>query len=179
MSDLDITSDLVKQLKGDFCVDANRLYASGHSNGGGFVNTLACSKEHGRQFAGFALVSAALYTDVHDDDNCDPSERVRPMFETHGSKDRAVRYDGGKGQGGPVPGIREWADRWSVRNQCESELSTVELAQNVTQLSWTCDGQTAAVRHIVIKGGSHAYPSRKKRFFVSPYIVDWFNSLEG
>ena len=178
VSDLQFTTDLVKQLKNDFCIDTKRIYATGHSNGGGFVNTLACSTQHGGQFAGFAPVAASLYTDLNGNNGCDSSERMRPIFEVHGDGDMVIPYEGGPGRGGPLPDIMEWIERWSRRNQCTSGPSKKQLANNVTDLSWTCGGQKGVVRHVVLEGGPHAYPSRdSKLVFLSPYIIEWLSGL--
>lgn len=178
VSDLSFTSDLVDQLKDDYCIDPDRLYATGHSNGGGFVNTLACSEQHGSQFAGFASVSAALYTDVHGNEGCDSTKRVRPVFETHGTVDDVIPYEGGEGRGGPLPKVREWVGRWRKRNRCDWKPKKSQLASDVTDLNWSCHGKPGTLRHVVMKGWDHEYPSRNSTsLFISPRIIDWLTPL--
>lgn len=92
VSDKKFTTELITQLRADFCVDDTRIYAAGKSNGGGFTGTLACSPEHGKNFAAIAACSGAFYTDVVEDpdDNCDPSRSPFPILEFHGSIDGTV-----------------------------------------------------------------------------------------
>ncbi|KAH8886666.1 alpha/beta-hydrolase, partial [Thozetella sp. PMI_491] len=112
-------ADLVRYLPQKYCIDEDRIYASGKSNGGGFVGTLACSSQ-GSAFAAFALHSSALYTDNLGAGStnrvCTPSRAVLPIIQVHGSADRTVKYTGGQGSGGLTPPIPAWLDTWAERN---------------------------------------------------------------
>jgi poly(3-hydroxybutyrate) depolymerase len=105
VDDLQFTTYLVAHLQEEYCIDSNRLYASGKSNGAGFVDTLACS-DHGDQFAAFAVAAAALYTDSGKD-SC---TKKRAILESHGLEDGTIPYhpNGEPGAGGPLPDIGEW-----------------------------------------------------------------------
>ncbi len=78
------TTSLLIQLRSEYCIDDDRIYASGMSNGGGFVDTLACSNEHGADFAAFAPVSGAFYDDMPEDTTCQPARSPMPLLEFHG-----------------------------------------------------------------------------------------------
>ncbi|KAJ9657004.1 hypothetical protein H2198_004604 [Neophaeococcomyces mojaviensis] len=54
VDDLQFTSDLVAHIRNNYCVNPKQIYASGKSNGGGFVDLLACS-DNGNEFAAFAM----------------------------------------------------------------------------------------------------------------------------
>ncbi|KAK3181681.1 hypothetical protein K4F52_007059 [Lecanicillium sp. MT-2017a] len=118
VSDKVFTTDLVNRIKNNYCVDESRVHATGHSNGAGFVGTLACSPGHGGQFAAFAPISGAFYTDVYGNDRCHPARSPLPMFEVHGTADNVIPYGGGDGRGGKLPAIPDWLNQWSGRNQC-------------------------------------------------------------
>lgn len=78
------------------------------SNGGGFVNTLACSSVGG-EFAAFAPASGSYYTDSNGPDNgCRPAPSHLPLLEIHGGNDKSVPYQGGQGEGGIEPSIPDW-----------------------------------------------------------------------
>lgn len=176
VSDLQFTSDLVQRLKEDFCVDTARIYATGHSNGGGFVNTLACDAEHGAQFAAFAGVASALYTDVVGNENCNPARSPLPVFEAHGTADITIPYEGGEGSGGPLPAVPEWLDRWVERNDCGAR-DDMDLPNNVVDQSWSCGGVKGLLRHVKMEGKDHSYPSvGDESIFISPVIVEFFNA---
>ncbi|KAH8900441.1 alpha/beta-hydrolase, partial [Thozetella sp. PMI_491] len=120
VDDLAFTADLVQHIEDNYCIDSKRVYASGKSNGAGFVGTLACS-EQGGLFAAFAMSSAALYTDNlgagTPNRNCTRSRATIPIMEVHGSADGTVPYDGGKGSGGYLPPIPSWLTAWAGRDQ--------------------------------------------------------------
>ena len=107
--DLQFTWDLLADVRRNYCVDSARIYATGLSNGGGFVGTLACNDTVGGEFAAFAPAAGAFYTDNHGpDDGCTPARSLTPIMEFHGGADADVFYSGG-------PGVRR---SWPV--SCES-----------------------------------------------------------
>lgn len=78
------------------------------SNGGGFIGTLACDAVGSTLFRAVAAHSGAFYTDLNGPSNgCAPAKQL-PLLEIHGSVDKTVHYDGGKGDGGPLPPIADW-----------------------------------------------------------------------
>ncbi|KAM4062180.1 esterase PHB depolymerase domain-containing protein [Hirsutella rhossiliensis] len=170
------TTDLVNRIKGAYCVDEARVYATGHSNGAGFAGTLACSSEHGGQFAAFAPVSGAFYTDVVGNRNCHPSRSPLPMMELHGTADRTIPYEGGDARGGRVPAIPDWLSRWAKRNQCSSS-STKDLPGGVHDIKWKCAGGEGLVRHIKMDGQSHKWPGKDSAFDASPAVVDFLSAF--
>lgn len=78
------------------------------SNGGGFIGALACDPLGSTLFTALAAHSGAFYTDVTGLENrCRPAKIV-PVLEIHGAADKTVRYEGGQGDGGPLPSISSW-----------------------------------------------------------------------
>jgi len=107
--DLQFVADVLTDVRSAFCVDDSRVYATGMSNGGGFVGTLACDTVVGGQFAAFAAGSGSFYTDVNGPDNgCKPARSPLPILEIHGGADKSVNYTGGQGEGGVEPSIPDW-----------------------------------------------------------------------
>jgi poly(3-hydroxybutyrate) depolymerase len=106
--DLQFVSDILDDLRDEYCVDNDRIFATGMSIGGGFVNTIACNETVGGQFAGFAPVAGAYYTDNDENyEKCKPTEGTY-LLELHGLKDESVPYEGGKASGGEVPDVHDW-----------------------------------------------------------------------
>ena len=120
--DLTFISDLLDQLDKNYCIDSDRVYASGKSNGGGFVDMMACS-DLGDSFAAFAMASAALYSDTsYRDKAVNKCIKSRAILESHGGKDTTVPYTGQsakKGTGGESPDIQDWLSWWARRDGCE------------------------------------------------------------
>ncbi|KAJ7056912.1 hypothetical protein C8F01DRAFT_338131 [Mycena amicta] len=75
VDDVAFTQELLSHLSDNLCLDSNRFYASGKSNGGGFTNLLACTPQTANLFAAFASVSPALYAGANPID-CAPGPPV-------------------------------------------------------------------------------------------------------
>ncbi|KAI9151442.1 Feruloyl esterase B [Paramyrothecium foliicola] len=175
VSDQVFTTDLVSKIKDEFCVDESRIYATGFSNGGGFVNTLACSAEHGREFAAFASHAAALYTDVAGDENCQPSRSPIPILEFHGLEDVVIPYGGGEGKGGPLPALPEWLSRWARRNACSGSGSS-GLPVGGQHTKWNCGGIDGALQHYNTTKLFHGWPAAGAELDISPIIMEFLSA---
>lgn len=155
VDDLQFTSDLLAHLEAEYCVDEQRVYASGKSNGAGFVDTLACS-DNGNVFAAFAMASAALYTDLSEDD-C-PYKRA--IMESHGAEDNTIPYAPTKaGAGGALPQIAEWVTWWAERDGCGPSDAIVEQLPGYNHTIYSCNGYEDVVQHYKIFDLDHCWPS--------------------
>lgn len=167
--DLQFVSDMIDDLKSKYSIDSNRIYGAGMSNGGGFVDTIACS-ELSSQFAAFASVAGSFYTSVGGRD-CLLARSPIPFLEIHGGLDKGVHYAGGMGYGGPLPPIPVWyallfhvpwmlplkiiqlthdffrLENWAKRNKCTSNSTAHSIDGNVHHTSWTCGGQSGILQH--------------------------------
>ena len=150
------------------------------SDGGGFTNTLACSRDHGAPFAAFAPVSGAFYTDTNYSD-CKPSRSPLPILEVHGFVDKTIRYDGGSGNGGPLPAIPDWLSWWARRDGCEDpaadENSTA--GDGYEYIRYSCKGDVDVVRHYKILDLGHKWPNTTitdSPIDASPIILDFFKA---
>ena len=84
VDDVGFTRDMIATIEGEYCVDTDRVYATGFSNGSAMVFRLAC--EAADLFAAFAPVggSLALFP-------CEP-EAPRPIQITNMISDPVVNY---------------------------------------------------------------------------------------
>ena len=150
------------------------------SDGGGFVNTLACSPDHGAAFAAFAPVSGAFYTDTNYSD-CRPSRSPLPILEFHGHADPTINYTGGVGNGGPLPSIPVWLSWWAQRDGCTDPAADEKVTdENGYQyITYSCNGTTDIVRHYKIWDLGHKWPNTSitvSPINASPIIMDFFNT---
>ncbi|KAI6883577.1 hypothetical protein KC334_g16165, partial [Hortaea werneckii] len=123
VDDLQFTSDLLAHMESEYCIDSSRVYASGKSNGGGFVDLLACS-DAGDAFAAFAMASAALYTD----NSLDSCTKRRAILESHGDQDTTIPYHPQEpGSGGELPDVGEWVGWWGERDCGSSAKADVAV----------------------------------------------------
>ncbi len=150
------------------------------SDGGGFVNSLACSPDHGAAFAAFAPVSGAFYTDTNYSD-CKPSRSPLPILEFHGLADSTIKYAGGSGFGGPLPAIPTWLSWWAQRDGC---LDPVADKTNTSEpgyqyITYSCKGFADIVRHYEIRALGHKWPNTSitvSPIDASPIIMDFFSA---
>lgn len=156
-------------MRNNYCIDDNRIYANGKSNGGGFVGTLACDPL-GSNFAAFAPVSGALYTDIDDSSPCHPNRNVTPILEFHGFMDDIIPYGGGltdHGTGSLVGSIPSWLQRWAGRNGCSGNppsntTTIIPYTQTKTVYYSTFDcgtGKDNIVQGYNISNLRHVWPS--------------------
>ncbi|KAJ7641697.1 carbohydrate esterase family 1 protein [Roridomyces roridus] len=164
-ADLTFVSDLLTEIRANYCVDDSRIYATGMSIGGGFVDTIACS-EVGSQFAAFAAGSGSFYTDNNGVGGCTPVKTPVPVLEIHGGADPDVNYNGGEGEGGIEPSIPDWLSWWAQRNNCPDSTKTVEDLFNGTgqHYSWTCNGVEGLLQHWKVDDMGHCWASTSLDF---------------
>lgn len=187
------TADLLRNITADYCIDTNRVYATGKSDGGGFVDRLACDSTLRTSFAAFAMCSAALYSD-NSRESCPDANPPLPIMEFHGGNDTVIPYTGGKGNGGQIPSITAWAYWWSLRDGCDhppkvnnTVVTHGKKSENVQHVAYTCKGRENVVNHYKIDGMGHDWPSTRSNsdnkkdggptvIDATPLIMDFFNS---
>jgi len=169
VDDIAFTEQIIKELKANLCVDDNRIYAAGKSNGGGFTNLLACTPSTASLIAAFAPVSPALYPKTLPLDGCDPG-RVVPIIAFHGLADHVISF---KGQPSDkhgntayaLPSIPAYREAWAVRDGCSPTQSpTVSHPhKSTTRKEWQCssDDTRAVVEGYTIDGLGHSWPNTK------------------
>ena len=160
-NDILFTADLVNQTQHHHRIDKSRIYASGKSNGGGFVDTLACSAT-GDMFAAFAMAAAALYTDTSNATGSCAGTRPRAILEVHGVDDPTIPIGGrqSKFKGHSTPNITEWASWWGERN-CNTTVNrtvAVETWGNVT--TYSCEKAPDSVQQYYVNDLGHCWPSK-------------------
>lgn len=146
IDDVAFAADLLARLDRDLCLDADRRWVVGHSNGGGMVGVLACDAAD--DFTGFVAIGGAFYGRAAP---CRPSVPVR-MLEIHGDADPVIGYGGG----GPLPSIPAWLDGWAARLGCDPAPTVTRAADPPagTRSVWRCPPPAALV-HLRIVGGGH------------------------
>jgi len=133
--------DLLNTVEQRVCVDRNRVYAAGVSNGGGLAAHLACRLAN--RFAAIATV-AGSYASVT---TCEPQRPVS-ILEIHGTADQTVPYDS----------INDFLAGWALRDGCSGDPTYAQLQPRVSRLDWATCAAGTEVEHFRIEGGTHAWP---------------------
>ena len=148
--DFDFALSLIAELTETLCVDADRVYADGHSNGSAFVAFLSCREPH--PLAAIALVSATVPTD------CGGDGPARSVIAIHGTDDPLVPYDGGDMPGGQdVPGAPGAVAATAEAYGCDPPTEDTPL-DGVERTTYAGCRDGAEVVLDTIVGGRHMWP---------------------
>lgn len=166
--DLQFVEALLDYLSEKINIDPNMIFATGLSNGAGFVATLGCVMAD--RIAAVAPVSGAyVYWD-----ECD-AQRPVPMITFHATGDPVAPYRGG---GFDMP---SWAGTWAARNGCSPDSIILYDEGDVVAQGWENCTESADVILYTIEDGGHTWPgvikdSESDRLFATDIIWDFFQS---
>jgi len=126
--DVGFIAVLLDELERTLCVDLDRVYATGISNGGMFVHRLGCDLPE--RFAAIAPVAGTIAKGG----GCAPPTSPKiSMINIHGTRDRVVPFDGTPADDGflytPTAQVMAaWADKSS--QQCDREDSPYKTSRD-------------------------------------------------
>jgi poly(3-hydroxybutyrate) depolymerase len=109
-TDLQLADAVVAQIEQNFCVDTNRIFATGWSYGGSMSYKTACERPLGGVTNGFVR-AIAVYSGAQLSGTCTPSKPVA-YYASHGTSDSVLSYDGNGGGGVQL------AHNFSTANGC-------------------------------------------------------------
>lgn len=110
--------DLIDEIKSVTNVDDNRVYLTGHSNGGFMSYRMAC--DHSETIAAIAGLAGATWEDPAD---CSPTEPVH-ILQIHGTADDTILFDGVCNFFQCYPGAIESVVQWADFNDCDPVVDT-------------------------------------------------------
>jgi polyhydroxybutyrate depolymerase len=134
IDDVQFTRQILDEMQAEFCIDTDRIFACGHSNGGIMSYRLAC--ELSDRIAAVGSVGGGI-GDVNPSNGivyytCAPSRAV-PIMHIHGMQDLCYPFAGGYGAGisnTDFVSIPHTIEDWRLRNGCG--LTTVQTYSNAT-----------------------------------------------
>lgn len=94
-ADLTFVDALVKTIEDNFCVDTNRIFATGWSYGGSMSYKTACERPLGGVSNGY-IRAVAVYSGSQLSGNCTPTKPVA-YYASHGTHDSVLNYSNGVG----------------------------------------------------------------------------------
>jgi polyhydroxybutyrate depolymerase len=162
--DLAFFAGLLANVEDTLCVDLNRVFVTGYSNGAFLTSAIAC--QFSAQVAAVAPVSG-----LEEVPGC-RQHRPVPIVTFHGTADPFVAYLGGIGpkavdiplatlgtvrvyaNGPSVPAITA---SWARRNHCAPLPSSKPVTSDVTLIAYRCP-RGASVELYRIAGGGHQWP---------------------
>ncbi len=166
VDDVGFTRALLDDLAGVVNVDADRVFATGLSNGGIMSHYLA--SELSDRIAAIAPVGGPLMMEKP------RNKRPVPVMHFHGTKDEFAPYEGGYGKGflgrngiTSFRSVDHTVQSWIKANGCRNEPQIVALPDKtndgtkVTRYTWTGGKEGSEVVLIKIEGGGHTWPGQE------------------
>jgi polyhydroxybutyrate depolymerase len=166
IDDVGFVSALIDKLTNELKIDTNRVYATGFSNGGMFVQRLSC--EIPDKIAAIASVGGTMVVNIST--RCNP-ERAVSVMHLHGTDDSIVPWEGGEVSGVGISGwrilsvpdtIRKWVD---INNCSSSSQENYKLdggAYAGVELYTKCSDNTEVMLY-ALAGEKHNWPGVIKR----------------
>ncbi|HEX6310566.1 MAG TPA: PHB depolymerase family esterase [Acidimicrobiia bacterium] len=162
--DVGFVGALLDTLETELCVDSDRLYAAGMSNGAGMSAMLGCTL--GDRLAAIAPVSGVNLTG-----KCPESGPVA-VLAIHGDADDVVLY-GGNGLLGLSfgnPSVPERMAQWAERDRCDPGPEVRRPETGLTIERWAGCARGVDVELWTIAGWGHAWPRAESP--AEPGVID-------
>lgn len=149
--DLGFIDALLTQVEGELCIDADRVYATGMSNGAGMAMALACTDPS--RWAAVAPVAAVNMTT-----SC-PADGPISTIAFHGDADPLVDYEGGTVAGFELgnPSVADRMAELAALGGCDPEPDT-EVVEDVARERWEGCEPGVGVELYTVLGGGHTWP---------------------
>ncbi|CAB4364198.1 MAG: hypothetical protein F2681_01080 [Actinobacteria bacterium] len=169
-ADLTWLEGMLDDAEASTCIDTNRVFFAGMSNGAMMTSRVAC-------WIPDRVAAAAPVAGVRHESDCAPGRTV-PMIAFHGTDDAYLAYTGGYGPkvaalprpdgSGPIGtaviagdeapvAVPDVVAAWANANGCTGDPVDTDVADDVVRRTWTCpaDGETVLY---TITGGGHTWP---------------------
>lgn len=180
IDDVGFLDALIDHLSTAYPIDADRVYATGFSNGGMMSFRLAC--ENPGRYAAFAPVGSLPAVSFAE--TCQPAQPA-PMLIIIGDADPLVPWDGGtvrlfRQQLGEVLSAEMTFALWRDRLGCDSPSQTSTLGTATTIYRYTSCADGVELVIYVIDGAGHVWPGGNSflpAFFIGAPSED-FNAHE-
>ncbi len=166
---------MISEAKDTIDIDAGRVYATGHSNGGMMAYRLAC--EASDVIAAIAPVSAfQMDEDLAADSpaalyNCNPARQV-PVLHLHGLSDNCAPFNGGQSagpEGGQRPPVEDAISEWRSRNQCADSSRTDRYGIGARCQIWDSCSAASEVQLCTINNAGHIWPGTDENPLAGTY----------
>jgi len=162
--DVSFTNAMLDKLSSEFCIDQNRIFATGFSSGGAMTTWIG--QADSERFAAIAPGGGVNLVDP-------TFQRFPiPIYAYHGTKDELAFYNGidgvpnkpdpvNRGKVAFFGGVEEVMTSWAQGNGCQPTFTDTNLAPDAILRTWA--GCKAATQVLLAVGGGHTFPGGTTR----------------
>ena len=154
IDDVNFISKLIDKLLATYKINAKKVYATGHSNGGMLSYRLSC--ELSAKIAAIAPNSSTMLVKQP----CIPSRAV-PVLHMHSVLDTNVPYQGGVGSGftgAYCPPLDSVLNAWSLSDKCKTTAKVIVNTSSYTLTKWSDCTNNVTIQWYLTQDGGHAWP---------------------
>jgi len=170
VDDIGFTEALIDSISDEYSIDANRVYATGKSNGGFFSILLA--GQLSEKIAAIASVSGTMTQSMFD--NMSPTHPT-PFLHIHGTGDLLVPYDVN-----PLYlSVSDVLNYWIDYNNCDitpivTQLQDVDPddGSTVEHYLYEFGDNCVAVEHLKVLDGGHSWPGSSDPYPGTNFDID-------
>lgn len=162
IDDVGFVRAILAQVKTHFNVDAQRIFATGMSNGGMMSHRLACEMAD-------TLKAIAAVAGTDSTVSCSPARPIS-ILHIHARNDTHVLYDGGAGKDAfrdtskvsDFVSVPETISRWTQRNRCAAPPKRVLEVPGAYCEAYAGCADGVQVQLCVTETGGHSWPGVKE-----------------
>lgn len=165
IDDVGFVAALVEKVSGRYCVDRDRVYGTGFSNGAMLTHRIACERPD--LFTAIAPVAGNIMME-----SCS-ADRSTPALMIQGRADERIPWEGGTVNESYRRPMTNVVATVAERNQCgDGEKPTLEKGQALCKTRQGCE---APVTYCGIEGMGHQWPGGKTimRFMLGDNTEDY------
>ena len=152
VDDFGFVESLVSDISSNYNIDQTKIYATGFSNGGFLVYSLACYNSD--LFAAFAGVSTTIMEEAIV--NCSPEHKT-PIIHFHGLLDQDVPINGGPGLSSMTSMVNFWKEFNELNLAPESKIITSNNYIRIENLSYKNNQNSTLIETYTLDGGGHEW----------------------
>lgn len=167
--DVSFLKAIIEQVDASFNIDRSKVFASGHSNGGGMSHKLACDAAD--VFTGIASIAFPITRPAN---ACNP-EKPPQIIHFHGLSDTVISYNGGSSGTVSAP---ESLVAWSNVLNCQSGPKvTYSKNSAYCQTYSECDGGRSSTLCTI--NGTHFLYNNRDRLNIPDVAWEYLNQESG
>ncbi len=167
--DVGFIKELIEKIRKYYPIDANRIFATGHSNGAFMTYRLAY--ELSDIFAAIAPVSGQmLETSVHG-----PENKVS-ILHLHALNDPSVLYNGRTNSDLSYESVDTILSNWASWYGCTEEPDTVFRNEDYIIKQWPCTNNISITSYVLNSGGHSWFTLENSGIKANDVICDFFNT---